>query len=428
MIQYQAALEILESVARTHQAAAEWVSTQQACGRILAEDVLSPEAVPSFDNSAMDGFAVFASDTILATTETPVWIPVNGLVAAGDHQACENARAQAAGQGIEIMTGAPLPQGGYDAVVRIEDVQVERTPAGLATSISLKRPVSPGSNLRRQGTDFTVGQRVLSQGTRFTEEHILACASLGISQIKVRGLPKVAILSTGSELVAPEEKHLPAGKIRNSTGPFLLAALRRLGIQAEYFGVIPDDASLYRKRLEQLLQDGTDLFISTGAVSMGKYDFVSDVITDMGAKIHFHKSSIRPGKPILFAELSHHGRKHAFFGIPGNPVSTAVGLRFFIEPYLRGHLGLPRETPFVGKLSTEMSKPEGLRCFFKGRSTLGESGLEALALKGQASYLVSSMCEANCWVVFPESNSSLKAGAPVDIYPLQNSFERGILS
>jgi molybdopterin molybdotransferase len=265
-------------------------------------------------------------------------------------------------------------------------------------------------------------------GVRLNPQHILACASLGLSKVAVKARPRVVIISTGSELVSPEEQKLEPGMIRNSTGPFLVAAARRMGLEVDFLGIVRDDPALYRQRLEAALQKGADLVLSTGAVSMGQYDFVADVLSQMGARTLFHKAAIRPGKPILVAELgASHGRA-LFFGVPGNPVSTAVGLRFFADPYLRATLGLARENPIRAVLSREISKPEGLRCFFKGRARLSEKGLEVEALKGQASYVVSALLEANCWVVLPESGDHVAAGDIVEIFPLHNSFEAGVLS
>ncbi len=427
MIDYREALNILEEIARKHPYSEERIGLNESLGRILSESVLSHEEVPSFTNSAMDGFAVFSADTVRATSTHPVRIAVKGMVAAGDLKAFAQARANGPGQSVEIMTGAPLPEGGYDAVVRIEDVRVERSPSGDAIGIDLVKPLQAGENIRLKGTDFGIGHPVLRAGMRIAPEHILACASLGISQLKVKSMPRVAVISTGSELVDPSEPTLAPGMIRNSTGPFLVAALKEMGAEARYWGVIHDDPGLYQKTLERALQAGADLIISTGAVSMGKFDFVPEVLGRMGAKTYFHKAAIRPGKPVLFAEMSALHKGCVFFGVPGNPVSTAVGLRFFVEPFVRAALGLEREEPIRARLVRDSSKPNGLRCFFKGRSRLGKEGVEVETLKGQASYIVSALLDANCWVVFPEAGDRISAQDAVDIYPLHHSFDRGVL-
>jgi len=427
MISYRNALSIIEEIALSRKVSSEIVPLDAAMGRILATSALSKEEVPSFTNSAMDGFAVSTVDTFGATLDSPIKIFVDGLIAAGDLDSFKKACSEKSKGAVEIMTGAPVPNGRYDAVVRIEDVTVERDSDGRARFIVVSRPSKTGDNIRLKGTDYNIGQVVLTEGTRMSPEHILACASLGITEVSVRHRPRIAIVSTGSELVPPDTVSLEPGMIRNSTGPFLLSALKNFGADARYLGILADDPSLYRKILEQALEDGTEIVISTGAVSMGKYDFVPEVLREMGAITHFHKASIRPGKPVLFAEFGQSRNRPVFFGVPGNPVSTAVGLRFFVEPYLRALFGLPREQPIQAYLSRDCQKPNGLRCFFKGRTKLSGSGMEVEALKGQASYVVSALLDANCWVVLPEDGNMVSARTAVDIFPLPNAFERGVL-
>ena len=428
MIRYLEALSGIEECARARSLRYENVDIEHAVGRVLAEKVLSPEDVPSFTNSAMDGFAVFSSDTKLAKDSAPVRLPVRGLVAAGDGAALERAGQVRAGAAVEIMTGAPLPQGGQDAVVRIEDVEVSRSPAGDALWIEIRQPVAAGANVRLSATDFHVGQVIMRPGTVINPSHVLACASLGVAQVSVTRKPRVLVLSTGAELVSPREPRLPFGKIRNSTGPFLQCALKALGADCSYGGIIADDPRAYRQALERALADGVDVVVSTGAVSMGKYDFVKDVLTGMGARIHFHKAAIRPGKPILFAELGSGHRSCAFFGVPGNPVSTAVAQRFFIEPFIRAMMTLQREAPLRARLSAPMAKPPGLRCFYRGLAAAGDCAISVAALKSQASYVVSALVDANCWVVFPEDGTSAEVGTVVDVYPIQNAFDQGVFS
>ena len=427
MIRYNSALAILEEVGGKRKVSNEVILLDEAVGRILAADVLSPEAVPSFTNSAMDGFAVFASNTYGATSDQPIQIPVCGLIAAGDIGSFNRACLETSGTSIEIMTGAPVPTGGHDSIVRIEDVEIQRDANGVTQSISVRRPSQVGDHIRMIGTDYAIGQLVLRGGSRVSPGHILASASLGLTRLSVKRRPRVAIVSTGSELVSPEASFLPPGMIRNSTGPFLLAALKEIGVDAYFLGVIGDSPIVYRNTLQQAINDGAEIIMSTGAVSMGKFDFVPEVLTAMGGQTHFHKAAIRPGKPVLFAELQYNQRSCAFFGVPGNPVSTVVGLRFFIEPYLRAMLDLPRERVTRARLCGDRQKPEGLRCFFKGRVSLGEKGLEVESLRAQASYVVSALLDSNCWVVLPEEGAMVSDNSIVDVYPLHHSFERGLM-
>ncbi|MGK5082188.1 gephyrin-like molybdotransferase Glp [Bdellovibrionota bacterium FG-1] len=426
MIPYLEAISILKRLAAPRALSSEQVLIECALGRILSEDVLSPECVPSFTNSAMDGFAVCAAQTRGATENTPVRLKVVGMVAAGDQVYGEKPQEGAA---IEIMTGAPLPEGGgsfaYDAVVKIEDVIFEKS-LQEDSVIVLKKPLSPGENVRERGTDFAVGQKVLNHSTRFRPEHLMACAGLGICEVNVRRQPKIAVISTGNELVDRQQKTLTPGMIRNSTGPFLLAALQAYGADIRDYGIVRDRPEDYQAILKQAIHEGADLVISTGAVSMGKYDFVTEVLEKIGARIAFHKAAIRPGKPICVAEFEE-GRGPVFFGVPGNPVSTAVGLRFFIDPYLRTLCGLEPEVGSSAILAREVRKPRGLRCFFKARTQVHKGTLGVEVLRGQASYVVSSLLEANAWVVLPEDVEQLTPGSELSIYPLHHSFSESLL-
>lgn len=421
MIPYQDALKKIIEAAEVKKLEAEMVSMEQAIGRVLVDDLTSPEEVPSFDNSAMDGFCVRAADTIKASHSHPCELTVLGLIAAGDPEWRKDPGVGHAPSCVEIMTGAALPNAGYDAVVRIEDVLIIKDAGGATTGIKISRSVQPGENIRLSGTDFRIGQKVLARGTRIEPHHILSLAALGISDLRVVRKSRFAVVSTGSELVSHETKDLPRGMIRNSTGPYLATLLTQMGIEVRSFGIIRDDVIEYRDLLQRLSDEAYDGVISTGAVSMGKFDFVSDVLTELGADIHFHKVAIRPGKPILFAELKTSEKPMAFFGMPGNPVSTAVGCRFFLMPYLQVLSGLSLETPIIAKLALNSKKPRGFRCFFKGRADFSAEGVQVEATKSQASYVVSALTDANCWVVFPEDEEQMKEGTHVEIFPLSNS-------
>lgn len=423
MITYAEALTILEEVGHSNPLGVEELPLLGSVGRFLAAPVDSREDVPSFNNSAMDGFAVSSSMTREASAAQPVRISVRGLVAAGDSGAFERAESFSGQYAVEIMTGAPLPPQ-YDAVVRIEDVILKRATDGSAEWIEISKPLTPAENARFAGSDFSRGQRVLPARIRVSPEHVLACAGLGTTKLSVRKLPRIVLISTGSELVPAEEPTLEPGMIRNSTGPFLISAFARMGMEVRSLGIVRDDPARYRRLIEQELQDGADLIVSTGAVSAGKYDFVADLLKEMGAKTYFHKAAIRPGKPVLFSEIGTGRGSCAFFGMPGNPISTAVGLRFFIDPYLRARLGLNRERFHQGRLMQACKKPQGLRCFYKAQVSLKETGFEIEALDQQASYVVSSLLRANAWVILPE-NDQAQAGQSVEFASIQSSFERG---
>jgi molybdopterin molybdotransferase len=413
MIPYEQAVAILRELGATRRAPAEEVPLDEAIGRVLAAEVRSPEDVPSFDNSAMDGFALRAADTAGAAADRPVRLRVVGCRHAGE---APDAAEHSSGTALEIMTGAAVPPG-LDAVVKIEDVGATRQPDGSVSEIRLTRPLRPGENFRGRGEDIRQGQPLLPAGSVLRPEHLLALGGLGITRLRVRRRPSVAVLATGLELVPHDTLELVPGMIRNSTSGYLLAALADSGARGSFEGIVRDDVDDFRRRLARALDGGADVLVTTGAVSMGRHDFVVDALRDLGARVAFHKTAIRPGKPLLVAVLPAAGRAVPVVGFPGNPVSTAVGHRFFLDPFLRETLGRAPESAVRARLVAASPKPEGLRCFYKGRVELGPEGARARLLAGQESFRVGPLLEANGWVVLPEAGVRVEAETEVDCYP-----------
>lgn len=390
----------------------EIVPLTQALGRVAGEDLFASEPNPPFDNSAMDGFAVNSADAAKLRGRE---IDVIGSLSAGDGPLVTVSARGA----IEIMTGAPFPGGFFDAVVKIEDVVVTRDVSGMVRSIRLERDVLPGENVRRSGEDIRPGDLLIEAGTRLDARHLPALAALGFARVPVRKKPNITFVSTGSELAPADASTLAPGQIRNSTALLVGTELTAMGADVVDAGVIADDEAGFRKAVLAAFTDGdADVFVSTGAVSMGKRDFVEPVVRSLGGRVHFHKCAIRPGKPVLFATFEVGGRRRSFIGLPGNPVSTAVGLRFFVDPLVRRFLGRPAEVPRRALLKTGFAKPEGLRCFFKAR--VADDGATAWveALPGQASFMVSPLLRANAWVVFDETGSRVERSTLVEVFSL----------
>nr|ASV46908.1 molybdopterin molybdenumtransferase MoeA [uncultured bacterium] len=407
MILYEQALTLLKGVAPSHPPAVETVDLAHAVGRIAAGARLSPEAAPPFDNSAMDGFALRASDTNGASASSPLELEVVSTLAAGDAAAVSEPHRRAA---VEIMTGAPLPTW-TDAVVKLEEVSSLDSPR----RIRLTREVAAKENVRFRGEDFAQGDAVVESGTRIAPRHVLALATLGIARLDVRRAVEIVIIPTGRELVPHDAATLPKASIRNSTRPFLEAALTRFGARVRSFPIVGDDAGEVAAAIRRALDEHADLIITTGAVSVGKFDVVQPALHRLDARVHFHRVAIRPGKPLLFAELG----STVLFGLPGNPLATVVGTRFFVEPYLRVARGESAETPIRARLKAAARKPSGLRCFFKAALEVSPNGAEVTVLPGQASFMVRPLLHANAWAVLPESGDTVDAGTVVDVFPLQ---------
>ena len=421
MIQFSEAITLLKNLAQECRLEKEIIFLEIADGRICSKDILSPEAVPSFNNSAMDGFAIRSKDTEGASANTPIRLPVHSIIAAGDSLSCCTHSIVA----MEIMTGAPVPEG-LDAVIKIEDVKILKE----TNEILIYSFIPIGNNIRNKGEDYQIGQMVLPKGSLVRAESMMALASLGLGEVPVYKRPIFAILSTGKELAPYQTKNLQSGMIRNSTAIYLKTALGHLGAEVAYVKTMGDEIDTFKKYLLEILNQDIDILVTTGAVSMGKYDFIAPTLKEMCGEILFHKVSIRPGKPILVAKIPRKGKNPlVIFGMPGNPISTAVGFRFFLTPFFRELHGQTPEQALQIKLSQTTFKPEGLNCFYKAKLESVESGLVVSPLKQQASFMVSPLVKSNAWVVFPENGKQINKDEEVSVYPLlpNQSYEWGNL-
>jgi molybdopterin molybdotransferase len=379
-----------------------------AAGHISAEAVHARLDVPAFANAAMDGYAVHAGDTVNAGTEQPVVLQVAGTVVAGVAPP-----TAVRGSAWEIMTGAPLPAG-LDAVVPVERVS-DHVPGGPApAAIRLLQAAEPGQNVRRTGEDFRRGEVVIDAGTRLAPHHLMGLAACGLDEVSVCEPPRMAILTTGSEL-AGSGSDLPPGRIRDANGPYLQALLARLGIAGSTQRSAADSVAALRAELAQLA-DNCELILTTGGVSAGRLDLVPDVVRALGGEILFHKVAIRPGKPILHARLPG-GRQ--LFGLPGNPVAVAVGMRFFVVPALRAMQGMPPEVHTPALCDAAVRSRGKLRFFAKAHRYIdAEARSRVQILPGQESFRIGPLLRANCWAIIPERDEDLPAGSTILTAPL----------
>jgi molybdopterin molybdotransferase len=405
MIGYDQALELLITNAR--RLPTEPCATTAALGRVLASDVVSPMALPSFDHSAMDGFALDASRPCEAGSEHAVM----GSQAAGD-----DARPSS-GMAWEIMTGARLPDG-LNAVVPVERTQLLATGGdGAPLRIRLLDNLEQGANVRYAGSDVAEGATVIAAGTRIAPSHVMLLAALGVMSVDVVRVLRAAVIATGKELQPDPTQPLGAGEIYSSNGPYLAAALAAAGVQVLSCETVDDTADTYADAVQRARYAGADMIISTGAVSMGRYDFVPDTLRGLGAELLFHKVAIRPGKPVLAARLDD---GTLVMALPGTPMAVAVGFRFFVVPVLRAMHGQGCEQALYARLdSPEYPKP-GLRHFL--RATLSqdaEGRLQASVLSKPQPFRIEPFARADAWVVLPESADDFPAGSVVLVAGLQ---------
>jgi len=397
VIAYQAAVDLLrEGVAPLP---AQRVALAEAQGRVLAQDVASPTALPRFDNAALDGYALAARGAPLA--KGSAWAVVGSLAAGAPAPAGGGAGAW------EIMTGALLPTA-TDTVVPLE--QVERAADGAG--IRLTADVPPGANVRRRGEDVHEAQRVLARGEPLSASALLLLAGLGIAHVQAAPRPRVALLATGRELAAPGDA-LAEAAIHDANSAYLMAALADAGAQVVSAQRIGDDAAQFHAALDAALAQGVDLVVSTGAVSKGRHDFVPQALAARGAGVLFHGVAMRPGKPVLAARLAEGPR---FVGLPGNPLATAVGARFFVEPLLRAWLGLAEETPGRLPLAQPCRKRLGLRAFLHAGLHCDDEGrLRVHVAEHQESFRLSPLLRAPVWAILPEGVEEASAGDSVQV-------------
>jgi molybdopterin molybdotransferase len=374
---------------------------------VLAQDVHAQVAVPGFANSAMDGYAVVMADVATASGEQPVVLPVAADVPAGPAQH----RRLEAGTAIRVMTGAPVPDG-CEAVV-----PVEWTDAGVE-QVTIRQAPSPGQYLRRAGEDIDPGELVLRTGMRLTPRRIAVAAAVGRAALLVHPRPRVAVLSTGSELVPPGDR-LGYGQIYDSNGYALVAAARELGAEATYRGFVGDHEDDVRAALHAACADA-DLVITSGGVSAGAYDPVKAVLIGSGS-MWFGKVAMQPGMP---QGVGTHGPQHTpVLTLPGNPVSSMVSFEVFARPMVRRMLGeheLSR-TPVRAVAAAGWSSPAGKRQFV--RAVLeGRDGVATVRPVGaQGSHLVADLAEATCLAIVPEDVTAVVPGDQLDCLPLERS-------
>lgn len=405
-IAYADALAMVEQAAPAM--VAESCLLSEAQDRVLAESVMSPMALPTFDNAAMDGYALPAGNFAAGTL-----FGVRGLRVAGDTDAIAALGVAA----CEITTGACLPHG-RESVVPVEQVDVVRRGlAGTVRRIRLRAPVQHGQHVRRIGADVTRGPAVLASGTRVQATHTMLLAALGVDRLTVARRPRVAVIGTGRELVDDPAQALQPGQIRNATGPYLRAQVQAAGAELVYAQTVSDDEPAWQAALQRALAAGAEVVISSGAVSMGRHDFVPGALVVCGAQVLFHKVAIRPGRPLLFARLPGGA---LYFGLPGNPVSTAVGMRFFVEPALRAMQGLQPERPQWLPLAHAIGNRRlGFRHYLKARVSVDIAGrCTVVALDGQECFRILPLAQANAWLVLSETDGQRQAGDRVQVHGL----------
>ncbi len=389
-------------LSRIQRLQSETVPLLDALGRILAEDITANSALPPFDNSAMDGYAVRAQDLIGASRDRPVRLPVVADVPAGHPTDIEIA----AGQAARITTGALLPRGA-DTVVPVEDTDDgARGASGLLEAVTIYSALTRGTHVRLAGDDVPFGAPVLNSGVLIRPAEIALMSAVGRSRVHVIRRPRVAVLATGDELVAPGEQPGP-GQIRNVNEYSTAALTLRYGGIPLLLGIARDRVEDVALKLEEAIGQGADLIVASAGVSVGAYDVVKDAVRAQGS-IDLWKVRMRPGKPIAFGAY----RRVPFFGLPGNPVSAIMTFEQFVRPALRKMAGYTQwRKPTLNVVLEEAIASDGRETYARAWVERRAGQWVARLSGGQASNMLHSLARANAVVIVPDGVTQLDAGA-----------------
>lgn len=393
MVSRDEALNII--LKETHVLGAIKENILESNNRVLAEDIYSKDSLPPFNKSAMDGYAIKSEDTKDATLDSPKKLKIIGGIKAGD--CCSDVLSQ--GQAFKIMTGAPLPKGA-DAVIEIEKVNTNED------NISIYEEVKYFKNIIKFGEEIMTGELALKKGTFIRPGEIGMLASLGYANVRIYRKPVVALLVTGDELIDINSE-IYGGKIRNSNEYSLSALIENAGAEVLSFGVVEDDKEILKNKIKKAL-NCSDIIITSGGASVGDYDFVEQVLEELGAKIKFKSVSIKPGKPISFAVLN----EKLLFSLPGNPLSAITTFQEFVKPVCEKMLGkqVLRQECFNVIIADDFKAKEQRIKFIYVDLKYENGNFYAYKLGSQSSNHLKTLTKANGMVIIPEGKGSVRAG------------------
>jgi molybdopterin molybdotransferase len=391
---WEAALEKILSFIST--GTDEEIAALQGLGRYCSAAVYSRVDVPPFDNSAMDGYAIRAADTAGASENNPAVLRVTGQASAGS----PFAGSVEPGTAVEIMTGAPIPNGA-DAVIRIERTRLGKN----SETVEILESVSRDACIRRAGADTMRGDAIVEPGTQITAGMIGLLASCGEERVRAIRLPRIALLTGGDEIQTNLNSPLLSGQIYDSNSPMLRALIKSLGAEVEWLGNIPDDPAQLREMFSRAGE--FDAMVSVGGVSMGKRDYIRPALEKAGAVEHFWRINQQPGGPMLFATLGH----CAIFGLPGNPVSSY----FCADLYLRSAIGKMRgEKPDPLQIdivvAEDLRKSHAKESFIRATIEARQGILVAKPTGNQDSNRIRSIAGHHGYIIFPAGKRVLATG------------------
>ncbi len=385
------------------------ISVLEAAGRTLAEEIISPLDLPAFDNSSMDGFALRSSEIANASPGNPVTLPVLMDIPAGFAGRVE----LPVGHAARILTGAPIPVGA-DTVIPVEKTDQYQKPqnGSLPDNVTFLAASAPGDNIRRTGEDLKQGQLILPKGRLLQAQDLGLLVMMGIQQVSLLQRPRVAIFSSGNELLMPGEVLTP-GKIYDANRHVLRELLQSAGAEVIDLGIARDTPQSVKAVLDQALSGAPDLIISSAGVSVGAFDYVRQVIEENGS-LAFWRVNMRPGKPIAFGSYC----DIPFIGLPGNPVSAFIGCKVFVEPCIRKLRGFDPFKPDLVKavLDDPLKSPDGRESFYRGVIREEEGVLRARLTGHQGSGNLFSLVQANALLIVPAGVKKMDVGDEVNAW------------
>ncbi len=393
----------------------EFIKSSEGLNRVCVSNIHSNVNYPSANNSSVDGYAINSSETKQIKRNTPQVFKIIGSIPAGNKPFKKKIKRFDA---VEIMTGGIIPQC-FDTVIPIE--QVNFHPNNKTKKfILIKERIKKYNNVRFAGSDYKKKQLIIKKGTVIQPNHILALKTLGVKKIKVKKKLNILFFSTGNEISNSDK--IPNWKVRNSNSHYINNLKHNFLFNFKDGGILKDHHQQYFKsKINKILKSKTDIIITSGAVSAGKFDYIPIVVKKFKTTHYFKSIKIRPGKPILFAKI----KQKAVFGLPGNPISSAACFRFFVYPYIQNILNLIPEKPLKAKLKNSYEKNNNLTRFIKSKLSTTKNGrLEVELLSGQESFRIYPFVRSNIWTVLPQGRSKFKKGEIVDCFfpSLPNKF------
>ena len=407
MIEYRKAQKILlKSKIKIQN---EIIFAVNSLNRVSAKNIFSSTNYPAGNNTAFDGYAINSKETVGLSDKNKKRFKILKTIAAGDSPKIKNVKKYSS---VEIMTGALIPKH-FDTVIPVEKIDYypnKKKPIYIV----IKNKISKSNNVRFAGSDYKKGEKIVSAGEVINSSHILAFKSLGVERIVVKKKPVIVFYSTGNEI--SEKTNIPDWKVRNSNSHYIKSLSKNLFFDFIDGGILKDnDDKLFKKLINKNFKSKYDIVITNGAVSAGKFDFVPRIINNFKLSNHFKGVAIRPGKPIMFAKFKN--KNQSFFGLPGNPISSAACFKFFVYPYLRLILNMKKERSFKAKLKNNYSKKKNFTRVLKSKVVINKKGvLEAEVLKGQESFRIKSFTKSNAWALFKSGKSAFKKGELIECF------------